>query len=328
MNLLTSEKDIANKLGETFAKSSSCNNYREDFKKVKKQKEKIKLNFKSKNGENYNKLFSLEELKTSLSKAHDTACGPDNIHYQLLKHLPDSSLEALLQLMNNIWESGDLPSIWKLATVVPIPKPIRESLDVPTLEHDEPPKYSSSAAKCIFADMIDLQLSDSDNSVYSSNSTDHTRCFSGEYSTEYLSDCSLSALNKDSTQRIQTSSTISLNHSEFSEALLQEVENERTVWRKKRNMTKKIQRKRKKQERSQLTGKYSFQCLCLQVHIWKEEEKLLLELRLGENNCFNSVKNHETLWNKITQEMNAQKVNVTKAQIINKWKTMKKSTKK
>ncbi|CAC5370120.1 unnamed protein product [Mytilus coruscus] len=106
-DLLTSEKDIANKLGETFAKSSS-NNYREDFKKVKKQKEKIKLNFKSKNGENYNKLFSLEELKTSLSMAHDTACGPDNIHYQLLKHLPDSSLESLLKLMNNIWESGDL----------------------------------------------------------------------------------------------------------------------------------------------------------------------------------------------------------------------------
>ena len=47
-DLLTSEKDIANKLGETFAKSSSCNNYREDFKKVKKQKEKIKLNFKKK----------------------------------------------------------------------------------------------------------------------------------------------------------------------------------------------------------------------------------------------------------------------------------------
>ncbi|VDI43680.1 Hypothetical predicted protein [Mytilus galloprovincialis] len=124
-DLLTSEKNTANKLGETFAKSSSCNNYREEFKKMlKKQKEKIKLNFKSKNGENFNKLFSLEELRTSLSKAHYTACGPDNIHYQLLKHLPNSSLEALLQLMNNIWEYGNLPSIWKLATVVPIPKPI------------------------------------------------------------------------------------------------------------------------------------------------------------------------------------------------------------
>lgn len=122
--------------------------------------------------------------------------------------------------------------------------------------YDEPPKNSSTAAKCIFADMTDLQLSDSDNSVYSSNSTDHTRCFSGEYSSEYLSDCSLSALNED--KRIQTSSTISLNHLEFSAVLckkLQDVENERTVRRKKRNMTKKLQKKRKKQERAQSTGK-------------------------------------------------------------------------
>ena len=31
--------------------------------------------------------------------------------------------------MNNIWESGDLPSIWKLATVVPIPKPSKDHTD-------------------------------------------------------------------------------------------------------------------------------------------------------------------------------------------------------
>ncbi|CAC5390723.1 unnamed protein product [Mytilus coruscus] len=167
-------------------------------------------------------------------------------------------------------------------------------------------------------DMIDLQISDSDNSVYSSNSTDHTRCFPGEYSSEYLSDCSLSALNEGSTQRIQTSSTISLNHADFSEVLykkLQEVENERTE-RRKKNMTKKKIKEKEKEARK------------VTVHIWKEEEeKLLLELRLGEDNCFNSPKNHETLWNKITQEMNAQKVNVTNAQIINKWKTMKKKYK-
>ena len=28
-----------------------------------------------------------------------------------------------LDLMNDIWETGDLPSIWKLANVIPIPKP-------------------------------------------------------------------------------------------------------------------------------------------------------------------------------------------------------------
>jgi hypothetical protein len=55
-----------------------------------------------------------------LDKAHDTACGPDDIHYQLLKHLPESALQVLLDLMNDIWETGDLPSIWKLANVIPM----------------------------------------------------------------------------------------------------------------------------------------------------------------------------------------------------------------
>ena len=77
--------------------------------------------------ENYNSPFSIEELKTSLSKAHNTACGPDGIHYQLLKSLPDPCLDVLLSLMNNIWLSGKVPSVWKQATVVPIPKPGQRS---------------------------------------------------------------------------------------------------------------------------------------------------------------------------------------------------------
>jgi hypothetical protein len=65
-----------------------------------------KLNFKSKNLEEYNRPFSLDELRKSLDKAHDTACGPDDIHYQLLKHLPKLALQVLLDLMNDIWETG------------------------------------------------------------------------------------------------------------------------------------------------------------------------------------------------------------------------------
>jgi hypothetical protein len=50
--------------------------------------------------------------------------APTIIHYQLLKHLPESALQTLLDLMNDIWEIGDLPSIWKLAiNVIPISKP-------------------------------------------------------------------------------------------------------------------------------------------------------------------------------------------------------------
>ena len=48
------------------------------------------------------------------------------IHY---KHLPDSTLNILLDLMNDIWTYGDLTSIWKLATVIPIPKPNKDHTD-------------------------------------------------------------------------------------------------------------------------------------------------------------------------------------------------------
>ena len=61
-NTLTSEQDISNKLGQTFSKTSSTENYHPEFQKFKKQKEKTKLNFKSKNMEEYTRSFSLSEL--------------------------------------------------------------------------------------------------------------------------------------------------------------------------------------------------------------------------------------------------------------------------
>ena len=88
---LTTEKEIANKLGDTFAKHSSSSNYKPEFQRFKKNAERKKLNFKTDTKEHYNSPFSINELKTSLSKAHDTASGPDEISYQLLKNLPDTS---------------------------------------------------------------------------------------------------------------------------------------------------------------------------------------------------------------------------------------------
>ena len=65
----------------------------------------------------------MEELRDALRRAHDTSAGPDEIHYQLLKHLPDASLLLLLNILNKIWLSGDFPSDWRKAIVIPIPKP-------------------------------------------------------------------------------------------------------------------------------------------------------------------------------------------------------------
>ena len=52
--------------------------------------------------------------------------------------------------MNNIWETGDLPSIWKLANVIPIPKPGKD--------HSEPSKYRPiSITSCVCKTMERIQ---------------------------------------------------------------------------------------------------------------------------------------------------------------------------
>jgi potassium voltage-gated channel Eag-related subfamily H protein 8 len=64
-----------------------------------------------------------------LSKLHDTAVGPDEIHYQILRHLPENTLKCLLSIFNKIWESGNFPKSWKEATIIPILKPGKDHSD-------------------------------------------------------------------------------------------------------------------------------------------------------------------------------------------------------
>ena len=44
------------------------------------------------------RILTLEELLDALHRAHDTSAGPDEIYYQLLKHLPDAPLLLLLNI--------------------------------------------------------------------------------------------------------------------------------------------------------------------------------------------------------------------------------------
>ena len=134
---VTSKKDISNTLADAFSKNSSAENYTEKFKNIKQEKEKRNLKFSSDNSETYNQPFSLSELKDALSKAHelkdalskahDSSPGPDDIHYQFLKHLPDTSLSVLLKTFNDITETGNVPKSWKEATIIPIPKPGKDN---------------------------------------------------------------------------------------------------------------------------------------------------------------------------------------------------------
>ena len=56
------------------------------------------------NHKKYNLPFTSSELLDALHKSPDTAAGPDDIHYQIVKHLPNRTLETLLNDSKNYWQ--------------------------------------------------------------------------------------------------------------------------------------------------------------------------------------------------------------------------------
>ena len=151
-DVVTSKKDIADVLADTFAEKSSSSNYSTSFQKFQNTKDKTKLNFKSNNDEHYNKDFTIKELRKALKKSHDTAVGSDDIHYQFLKHLPLRSLDSLLRIFNHIWHSGILPDSWKEAIVIPIPKPGKDSTS--------PANYRPIALKSCICKILERMVND------------------------------------------------------------------------------------------------------------------------------------------------------------------------
>ncbi|HIP82064.1 MAG TPA: reverse transcriptase-like protein, partial [Desulfocapsa sulfexigens] len=168
-DVLTSKQQIADKLAATISKNSSSANYVPEFQTYKARQEKININFTSDNAEDYNEPFSLHELHASLSKSHDTATGPDEIHYQLLKHLPEKCLILLLDIFNSIWEKGSFPTSWREATIVPIPKPGKD--------HTDPTNYRPIALTSCVCKTMERMIND--RLVYfleSNNLLTHIQC--------------------------------------------------------------------------------------------------------------------------------------------------------
>ena len=93
-----------------------------------KKKERIST-FSLKTTKNITSPFKLSELKNSLDRSKDTTAGPDDIHYQILKHLPSDALETLLNIMNEIWRTGTFPEDWHKAVIIPIPKPGKDKTE-------------------------------------------------------------------------------------------------------------------------------------------------------------------------------------------------------
>ena len=126
--LETDKTEVANLIGSTFEKNSSSENYSDDFKSIKRNAENKVINFNTGDiHQAYNKRFRLRDLKRSIKKAKDTTPGLDNVHYKLLKNLPNETLSILLDIINEYWDSQTFPPSWREALLLPIPKPGKDN---------------------------------------------------------------------------------------------------------------------------------------------------------------------------------------------------------
>ena len=114
-------KDIVNEHAAVFRDNSSSAHYSARFQTIKAQDERAQIDFTADNAEVYNKPFRLRDLGRSILKAKPRAPGPDMIHNNLLKHLPEDTLNVLKEILNIIWISGDFLPQWRAATVIPKP---------------------------------------------------------------------------------------------------------------------------------------------------------------------------------------------------------------
>jgi len=126
---ITAVADIADTLAESFSEISSDKHCSSKFQSHKANAERQTLKFNSHNIETYNTPFSIDDLLDALSSSNDSAVGPDDIHYQMLKHLPSEVLNTLLSILHDIWLTGNFPSSWRQSYVVPIPKLGKDTSD-------------------------------------------------------------------------------------------------------------------------------------------------------------------------------------------------------
>jgi hypothetical protein len=113
----------------TIAHISSSDHCPDHFQRLKAREEEKQVRFASNNLVSFNQPFSIDELRAAIHKAHDSATGPDHIHYQMRKTLPEVALDAMLRVFNDSWITGHFPSAWSEATIIPIPKPGRDPTD-------------------------------------------------------------------------------------------------------------------------------------------------------------------------------------------------------
>ena len=119
---ISDANEVAEHLATHFAEISSTANQLPAYRRQEQSAPPLQLDF-SNGGEDYNKSFTLVELKEALSSSESSSPGEDTIVYDMLKHIPEDAKSFLLQILNKVWSLGVLPEDWSISLILPILKP-------------------------------------------------------------------------------------------------------------------------------------------------------------------------------------------------------------
>jgi len=117
----TEPRRVADLIANTLAKYSSGHIWTDSFKRKREREDQTRINFGECLSE-YNDIFTMTEFKAALKQCKNTSPGPDEIHYEMIRHAHETTIAAILQLFNKIWIEAVIPQPWKAAIVIPIKK--------------------------------------------------------------------------------------------------------------------------------------------------------------------------------------------------------------
>ena len=73
-----------------------------------------------------NSPITQNEFEVACKINKNTSPGPDGIPYKLLFELPEICKNHLLKIYSFIWEHDVFSDQWRIATILPIPKPNKD----------------------------------------------------------------------------------------------------------------------------------------------------------------------------------------------------------
>jgi len=71
----------------------------------------------------YEIIISPKQTYDAIKNSNNNSTGPDNINIKHLKHFGPIAIQYLTDIFNLALNNNTIPQIWKLAKIIPIPKP-------------------------------------------------------------------------------------------------------------------------------------------------------------------------------------------------------------